>query len=62
MLRARSALPYFFNELVFRERGFKGFYLISLFSENVTTSLVDIFQEQNFDILGSKWLQVLRIG
>lgn len=34
-------------------------YLVALLGQVITTSLVDIFKQQNLDVFRSKWFQLL---
>lgn len=51
--------PDLLNELVFRQRWLKKLYLVTLFGEDVSTSLVHVFQKQDFDVFRSEWLKLL---
>lgn len=53
--------PDLLYKFILGKRRLEEFHLISLFAEDIPARLVYVFQEQNFDILCSKWLQVLRI-
>lgn len=52
-----NCLPDLFNELVLRQGGLQGFYLVALTSKDVSSGLVDIFQQQDLNVLGIEGLQ-----
>lgn len=47
------------NELVFRQRRLEGLDLVALLPEGVLTRLIDIFKQQDINVLGVKGLQLL---
>lgn len=51
-----NCLPDLFNKLVLWKGGLQGFHLVALAGEDVSSGLVDIFQQQNLDVLGIKGL------
>lgn len=59
---ARKILPNLFDELILWKRRLEELNLISLLLKNFASSLIYVLQEQDFDVLGSERLEVLRIG
>lgn len=52
-------LPNLLNELVFGERGLESLDLVALLGQDIFSCLIDIFEKQNFDVLGVEGLQKL---
>ena len=49
----------FLNKLVLWQRGLQRLDLVALPLQNVNTGLVDILQQQDLDILGIEWFELL---
>lgn len=51
-----TSSPDLLNKLVLRQRRLEGLYLVTLFGENISTSLVHVFQKQDLDVFRGEWL------
>lgn len=49
-----NTTPYPLDQLVFRQRGFQKVDLVTLGGEIVSACLIDVFQQQDFDIFGGE--------
>lgn len=58
--RKGKVSPDLLNELVFGQGGLESLYLVPLLPQEVLASLVDILEEEDFDVMGVKWFQGLR--
>lgn len=52
-------VPDLFNQLVLWQRRLKTFNLVALSGQDILTTLIDIFQQQDLDVLGVERLQLL---